>query len=174
MPSGLPVIELDEYGPNSKPKSIWQSISNVSETALHDFVDVMVPLIIGALLAAGIQQALDKPTIERFSKDQSALAILLLMGVGFLVTLCSETDAFVIANYSLRPSAKLAFLVFGPMLDLKLFFMYTRVFRPRLMWTIIGCVAVQVFFYCLITHLIWENYAPQIPYLWPSKAVGGK
>ena len=38
---------------------------------------------------------------------------------------------------TLPPAAKLAFLVLGPMLDLKLYLMYTRVFRPRLIWTII-------------------------------------
>ena len=49
----------------------------------------------------------------------------------------------------------------GPMIDLKLFFMYTRVFRPRLMWTIIGSVCVQVFLYCYLTHVIWNAYGPQ-------------
>ena len=51
---------------------------------------------------------------------------------------------------------KLAFLVLGPMLDLKLYMMYTRVFRPRLIWTIILCVVVQVFLYTLIVHYLGE------------------
>lgn len=164
MPSGLPVIELDEYGEHAKPRSIRQAVVNISESALHDFVDVMVPLIIGALLAAVIRVVLDQETIELYSRNSPVLAIGFLMLIGFLITLCSETDAFVIANFSLRPAAKLAFLTFGPMFDLKLFFMYTRVFRPRLMWTIILCITVQVFFWCYLTHLLWEKYAPQF---WP-------
>jgi uncharacterized membrane protein YraQ (UPF0718 family) len=161
LPSGLPVIELDEYGEHAPPKSLSRYLANISETALHDFVDVMVPLIIGALLAAGVQMVLDRNQIEALSANSPLVAIALLMLVGFLITLCSETDAFVIASFSLRPAAKLAFLVFGPMLDLKLFFMYTRVFRPRLMWTIIVSVALQVFVYCYIVHLLWENFAPR-------------
>jgi hypothetical protein len=40
--------------------------------------------------------------------------------------------------------------------------MYTRVFRPRLIWTVISCVVIQVFIYSLITHAVWENYHEQI------------
>ncbi len=188
LPSGLPIIELDEYGPHARPRSIFQSISNISESALHDFVDVMVPLIIGALIASAVRYPqilspflpssanawlaywLDPRQIEAVSNQRPAVAILIMILVGFLITLCSETDAFVIANFSLRPAAKLAFLVFGPMLDLKLFFMYTRVFRPRLMWTIIGCIVLQVFVYSLIVHYAWEGLAPHMSG-WPPAVV---
>jgi uncharacterized membrane protein YraQ (UPF0718 family) len=160
LPTGLPVIETDEYGEHERPRSLFQRVSNISETALHDFVDVLVPLIIGALLAAGVKGYLSKEQIESVSAGQPLLAIGLMMLVGFLITLCSETDAFVIAPFTLKPAAKLAFLVLGPMFDLKLFFMYTRVFRPRLMWTIILSISVQIFIYCYLTHLVWESYGP--------------
>jgi uncharacterized membrane protein YraQ (UPF0718 family) len=189
LPSGLPVIELDEYGPHARPRSLFQRLSNISESALHDFVDVMVPLIIGALIAAVVRYPqvlspflptaanewlaywLDPKQIEAVSNQRPAVAILIMIFVGFLITLCSETDAFVIANFSLRPAAKLAFLVFGPMFDLKLFFMYTRVFRPRLMWTIVGCIVLQVFLYSLAVHYLWENYAHLLPG-WPPLPAG--
>ncbi len=70
-----------------------------------------------------------------------------MMMLAILLCLCSEADAFVAASFiTLRPSAKLAFLVLGPMLDLKLYMMYTRVFRPRLIYTIFLSVIVQVLF----------------------------
>ena len=43
---------------------------------------------------------------------------------------------------SVPSAARLAFLVLGPMLDFKLYLMYTRVFRPRLIWTIILTVVM--------------------------------
>ena len=92
-----------------------------------------------------------------------------MMGLAVLLCLCSEADAFVAASFiTLRPSAKLAFLVLGPMLDLKLYMMYTRVFRQRLIWTIICCVVIQVLVYSLIFHLVWENYGPQIVSWYPN------
>lgn len=86
------------------------------------------------------------------------VAILLMMGVAVVFCLCSEADAFVAANFPVMwpGAAKLAFLVFGPMMDIKLYLMYTRIFRPRLIWTIILSVALQVIVYCLITHYVSE------------------
>jgi uncharacterized membrane protein YraQ (UPF0718 family) len=47
---------------------------------------------------------------------------------------------------------KLAFLVLGPMLDLKLLLMFTRVFRPRLIGLIVLCTVVQVGVYTMLVH----------------------
>ncbi len=159
MPSGLPVVDNDE----PQPTSIWKSVTNVAETALHDFVDITAYLILGALFAATIKMYLSNEWIAEQSKDYAVLAILIMMGLAIVITLCSEADAFVAANFiTLRPAAKLAFIVLGPMLDFKLIFMYRRVFRPRMMYTIIGAVLIQVFLYCLLTHVVWENS----PWIW--------
>ena len=86
-----------------------------------------------------------------------------MMGLAIALCLCSEADAFVAASFvTLRPSAKIAFLVLGPMIDFKLYFMYTRIFRPRLILTIYGAVLVQVFLYSVATHYWWEKYAPNL------------
>lgn len=91
-------------------------------------------------------------------ENNVVVAILIMMVVAVLFCLCSEADAFVAANFQMSwPAAsKLAFLVLGPMMDIKLYLMYTRIFRPRLIWTIIASVAVQVLTYCLIVHYVSE------------------
>jgi uncharacterized membrane protein YraQ (UPF0718 family) len=157
--SSLPLIENDDNG--SAP-SLWQRLANISETALHDFTDVIVLLIMGTLFAAAVRSGLTPERIETLSKDQPYLAIAFMIGLAFLITLCSEADAFVAANMNVQPAAQLGFLVFGPMLDLKLFFMYTRVFRPRLMWTIIFSVLIQVFLYACLVNVLWERYLPHL------------
>jgi hypothetical protein len=55
------------------------------------------------------------------------------------------------------------------MMDLKLLFMYTRVFRPRLILTIVVALLVQVFVYSAIVHFIWEAN-PQWTAALPSAA----
>jgi len=89
-------------------------------------------------------------------RDYPSVAILMMMAFAILFCLCSEADAFVAANFQVfwPPASKLAFLVLGPMLDLKLYLMYTRVFRPRLIFTIILSVVVQVFIYTMIVHYV--------------------
>ncbi len=160
-PSQLPLVEDEENG--KRRVSLWQRLSNISETALHDCVDIMVFLILGALLAAGVGTVVQKEQIAEWSANRGILAIVLMMALAVLLCLCSEADAFVAASFStMMPAAKLAFLVLGPMLDLKLLVMYTRVFRPRLIATIVTAVVIQVFVYSLVVHWMWEAWAPRL------------
>jgi hypothetical protein len=49
-----------------------------------------------------------------------------------MLSLCSTSDAFIAASFiSFSFASRLAFLVFGAMFDLKLFFLYQVVFRRR-------------------------------------------
>jgi uncharacterized membrane protein YraQ (UPF0718 family) len=157
----------DEDKPGVK-KPALKRLGNISETALHDFVDIAVFLIIGALLAATSRMFIRNEDIPAFLASLPVAkwlvpiaAILVMMVFAVLVTLCSEADAFVAASFStLPPASKLAFLVLGPMLDLKLIFMYTRVFRPPLIRTIITAVVLQVLVYCVIVHFLWHEFGP--------------
>src|SRR5581483_7726072 len=122
-PSGLPMAEED----NGAKRPLWERVNNISETAMHDFIDITVFLILGALLAATTRLFLTPEDVATISQEHIALAILAMMGLAVILCLCSEADAFVAASFvTLRPSAKLAFLVLGPMLDFKLYAMYTR------------------------------------------------
>jgi uncharacterized protein len=138
-------------------------LGRICDAALHDFIDIMVFLILGAVLASGVRQLLTHQQIEDWSVQAPGLAILIMMFLAILICLCSEADAFIAASFvALRPSAKAAFLVLGPMLDMKLFLMYTRIFKPRLIWTIITSVFLQVWVYSLILHYLLENYGPKL------------
>lgn len=154
--------ELDNGKEEATRRPLLQRINNITETALHDFVDVMVFLILGALLAA-LGRLLLKDELEVLSRSYPVFAIGIMMVLAVVLCICSQADAFVAASFvTLRPASKLAFLVLGPMLDFKLYAMYTRVFRPRLIWTVVSCVVIQVFLYSLAFHAIWENYHTQI------------
>jgi uncharacterized membrane protein YraQ (UPF0718 family) len=136
------------------PRSWRQRLSNISATSLNDFVDIMAFLIIGAALAAGIRFAVHTRDIQA----PAEVVILITMGLAFLVCLCSEADAFIAAAFPATwPAAsKIAFLVLGPMLDIKLVLMYTRVFRPRLILIISIAIIVQVFLLSVALHYGYE------------------
>jgi uncharacterized membrane protein YraQ (UPF0718 family) len=165
-PSQLDLNNDDESA--RSPEPTLKRIGRISETSLHDFIDIMLYLILGALVASFIRVWRSPEEIAQISAGRPYFAIIVMMGLAVVLCLCSEADAFVAASFStMRPAAKLAFLTLGPMLDLKLYAMYTRVFRPRLIWTIFGAVTVQVFIYANIIHYLWEKYAPQLPG-WPT------
>lgn len=142
---------------------IPKRIANIAETALHDFIDIMVFLTLGAVLAALAKQWLSNDVVRDLSTVYPWLTILAMMGLAVLMCLCSEADAFVAASFTtMHPSGKIAFLVLGPMFDLKLLMMFTRVFRRKLIILIIVSVVVQVFVYSLIVHEVWKYL--DIPY----------
>lgn len=144
----------DEEEIRAERRPLAQRLGNISETALHDFIDIMVFLVLGSALAATLRLVL--PSVSGLDNPFLAIGFMMLMAV--MMCLCSEADAFVAANFPVPVAAKLSFLVLGPMLDFKLYLMYTRVFRPRLIWTIITCVVVQVFVYSVIMHFFWQNF----------------
>jgi uncharacterized membrane protein YraQ (UPF0718 family) len=151
---GLDVLEPDKI---AEKKSVLKRLGNISETALHDFVDITVFLILGATLAALTKMFVSPDDLTRLSQDQPFLAIPAMMVLAVLMCLCSEADAFVAASFTeMSVSSKLAFLVLGPMFDLKLLMMFTRVFRPRLIAVIVGCTVTQVLLYTMIVHPLYN------------------
>jgi len=151
----------DDEELSEQRRPVWKRLSNISETALSDFIDITAFLVLGALLAATVRLFLGQQTIADMAGQHIVLSILLMMALAILLCLCSEADAFFAASFStLPPAAKLAFLVLGPMMDLKLYMLYTRVFRTRLIWTIFGAVMVQTFVWSLVVHYIWQMYKP--------------
>jgi uncharacterized protein len=156
---GTPVHPSIDRAGESRP--LFQRIANISETALHDFIDIMVFLTLGACLAALAKGYLTPDMVQSLSEGYPGLTILGMMLMAVVMCLCSEADAFVAASFTtLHPSGKLAFLVLGPMFDLKLLLMFTRVFRRRLIVTIVVCVTVQVFVYTLAVHYLWPTIYP--------------
>jgi uncharacterized membrane protein YraQ (UPF0718 family) len=174
-PLAIPHPEKDEPDAAARPRpTLRQRLGNISATALHDFADITVFLIIGALLAAGVRQVLTQDQIGTLSDQYPVVAILAMMGLAIVLCLCSEADAFVAASFTtLAPSAKLAFLVLGPMFDIKLYLLYTRVFRRRLIWTIIPCTVVQVFVWCVLVHYLWAGGWLDGVLTWLQNLVGG-
>lgn len=96
-----------------------------------DFLDVALYLVIGALLTSIFNTSVPRATLEPFAANPWS-STFGMMGLAFALALCSTSDAFVAATFTTFPfSAKLAFLTLGPMLDVKLLFLYRLLFRPR-------------------------------------------
>ncbi|MGH2695668.1 MAG: permease [Actinomycetota bacterium] len=93
-----------------------------------DFMMMAKFLVIGAAVAATIQTFLPSSLIEPVA-GIPVLSMLALMGLAAALSLCSQSDAFVAASLvQFGPASQLAFLVFGPMVDAKLLFLYRGTF----------------------------------------------
>ena len=101
------------------------------DASVRDFLDVMVYFILGVAVASLFGTAVNQSLLLPLALDDR-LAIPSMMGLAGILSLCSSSDAFIAATFVSFPAvAKLAFLVFGPMMDLKLLFIYSAVFTRR-------------------------------------------
>ncbi|MFD8232348.1 permease [Streptomyces sp. NPDC059696] len=86
----------------------------------HDFLHAGGFLVLGAMAAATFNVAVPRSVLETFS-GSVWLSVVFLAGLAILLSVCSEADAFVAASLTgFSPLARLAFMVVGPMVDLKL------------------------------------------------------
>ncbi|MFF7602659.1 permease [Streptomyces mirabilis] len=86
----------------------------------HDFLHAGGFLVLGAAAAATFNIAVPRSVLDVFT-GSGWLSVLLLAVLAVVLCVCSEADAFVAASLSgFSPMARLAFMVVGPMVDLKL------------------------------------------------------
>jgi len=100
-------------------------------TALHDFLSAGGFLIVGAAAAATLQTVVPRHVIDAFAAS-GWWSVLALACLAFLLALCSEADAFIAASLKqFSPTAQLAFMVVGPMVDVKLVALQAGTFGRR-------------------------------------------
>lgn len=103
----------------------WQAYV---ESARADFLPNGGFLVVGALAAATLNVLVPQQVLRTIAENP-VLAIVGLALLAVILSLCSEADAFVAASLTqFSLTARLVFLVVGPMVDLKLFAMQAGAF----------------------------------------------
>ncbi|GGK92234.1 permease [Sphaerisporangium melleum] len=86
----------------------------------HDFLHAGGFLVVGGLTAATLNVVVPRSWLAAVA-DNPWLSVLVLAALAVVLSICSEADAFVAASLTgFSPTARLAFMVVGPMVDLKL------------------------------------------------------
>jgi uncharacterized membrane protein YraQ (UPF0718 family) len=145
---------LSEVSTSTGVRSVqtWQlRVGNVLRVTVSDFLDVMVFFVLGVTISALFSTSVNQELIMPLALNDW-VATFSLMGFAAILSLCSTSDAFIAATLIAFPAvAKLAFLVFGPMFDLKLLFIYSAVFRKRFvvglgvgLFILIGLICVRL------------------------------
>ncbi len=102
------------------------------DNTLQELRELGAVLILGSAIVAVIQVAVPREVITDLARG-TILPILVMLAMAVIVSVCSTVDAFFALSFSsiFPSSALLAFLVFGPMVDLKGIGLMLSVFRPR-------------------------------------------
>jgi uncharacterized membrane protein YraQ (UPF0718 family) len=126
----------------TRGETFWNSVR-------HDVMHAGGFLVLGAMAAATLKAVAPQSWL-RTAAENPVFSVLALAVLAVVLSICSEADAFVAASLTqFSLTARLAFLVVGPMIDLKLFAMqagtFGRAFAVRFApATFVLAVAVSV------------------------------
>ncbi|MFN2746552.1 MULTISPECIES: permease [Bacillus] len=145
---GTQLLEGDPHGHHhhghARP-SFWKKLGGTLRHAVDEFFSVGKYLIIGAFVAAAMQTYIKTSTLLAIGQNDVSSS-LVMMGLSFVLSLCSEVDAFIASSFSSTFSlgSLIAFLVFGAMVDIKNLLMMLGIFRKRFVFVLIAYIAVIV------------------------------
>lgn len=126
-------------------QSFLQKLGGTLRHAVDEFFSVGKYLIIGAFVAAAMQTYIKTSTLLAIGQNDVSSS-LVMMGLSFVLSLCSEVDAFIASSFSSTFSlgSLIAFLVFGAMVDIKNLLMMLGIFKKRFVFVLIAYIAVIV------------------------------
>jgi uncharacterized membrane protein YraQ (UPF0718 family) len=111
---------------------VREGLHRVAVIASDEFFEMGRYLILGGLLAALLQTLLPQAALLRLGRGP-VLSVMLLIALAVLLSVCSTVDAFIALTFAgtFTTGSILAFLVFGPMIDIKSTLMLLSLFRKR-------------------------------------------
>ncbi|MFM9046111.1 MAG: permease [Cyanobium sp.] len=116
------------------------SIAELMRHGSQEFLSLALVLVAGCAIAALVQTLVPRQWFLALG-GLPTLSILALMLFALVVSVCSSVDAFLALGFAAQvtPGALLAFLLLGPVIDLKLVGLLGQIFRPRsLLLTLLG------------------------------------
>ncbi|MFL5737704.1 MAG: permease [Actinomycetota bacterium] len=120
-----------------------------------DFLFMGRFLLFGATISAAVQTFVPQSIVNGVA-NTPIFSLLAMMGLAFFLSLCSESDAFVAASFvQFGTASQLAFLVFGPMMDMKLGALYVGTYNRGFFRMVLITVTAVTLVGTLWIQVIW-------------------
>jgi uncharacterized protein len=138
---------------NAIPVSRVGRVQAFSAAVIQEFAEMGVLLVLGAGVAALTQALVPRSTLLALGQGP-VLSVLAMMALAVVLSVCSTVDAFVALAYAgtVTDGALVAFLVFGPMIDIKSLLLMLTVFRARAVLLVSTLVTEAVFLVGLLLN----------------------
>ena len=130
--------------------SLRGKIKNLVLNASNEFLNISIYFIFGALLSSIFVVFLQDSLINDMTSGK-VVGIGIMMLLGFLLSLCSEADAFVAKGFmdNFGVPGVIAFLILGPMMDLKNLILSFGFFKKSFVLQLLLIICIVVFGICL-------------------------
>jgi uncharacterized membrane protein YraQ (UPF0718 family) len=139
----------------TKPnKPFREKLRLILDNTVQELRELGGVLVLGSAIAAAIQVAVPREAILSLGQGP-VMSILAMMLLGTIVSICSTVDSFFALAFAsaFTSGSLLAFLVLGPMIDLKAIGLMLSVFKARAIFYIFGLVAQLTFLLTLFVNL---------------------
>lgn len=146
-----------DHSKREKPGMVKALLSHTSA----ELQSVGMYLIVGAIIAASMQMLVPTEVLTGIGGGR-VLSIIVMMLLAFVLSLCSEADAFIASTFLLRFSGAsvLAFLLTGPMIDIKNTLMMLGSFKKKFVAILILTILLVCFMLALAaSFLMGGRYA---------------
>ena len=132
-------------------KDSGSKIISIFKHTSIDFYEVVKYLMFGALIASIIQIALPRSILTIFNNNQ-VLSIITLIVFAYLISLCSTSDSFVGKSLlsSFSQGSVLAYLLLGPMIDIKNTIVLFGNYKKSYVITLISLIFIIIFAFSLM------------------------
>lgn len=118
--------------PLSGAAGLEQRLTRSLNLAGDDFLEMARFLVVGSLLAAAMQTVVPQSALLSVGQGP-VVSVLVMQALAFILSVCSTVDAFLALAFAgtFTTGSVLAFLVFGPMVDIKSSLMFLSIFPRR-------------------------------------------
>lgn len=134
METNLPLDIADHVSihHSSTPIPISAKLRSTFNVAVDEFFEMGRFLIIGCILAAAMQTLVSQDVLAGLGQGPIT-SVLTMQALAFLLSVCSTVDAFIALAFTgvFTTASILAFLTFGPMVDIKTTVMFMGIFKRR-------------------------------------------
>lgn len=132
-------------------KGLKNNILSILKHTAYDMFDVVKFLMFGALLASSVQVLLPRNLLYTFNSN-NVLSIIILMLFAYFISLCSTSDSFVGKSLlsSFTQSSIIAYLILGPMVDIKNTFVLLGNYKKSFVISLISFIFIIVFIFSLM------------------------
>ena len=122
--------------------------NRTTEIFVRETSVIMPALLIGSFVAALIQVFVPRSVLLALGSNP-VWSVLALMGLAFIVAVCSNVDAFFILSFgsTFMPGGIVAFLTFGAMVDVKMLALMRTTFTTRTLvqiTTVVGLMSAAI------------------------------
>lgn len=116
---------------------------------------VMPALVIGSALAGAVQVLIPRETLVAIGSNP-ALSIVAMIALAMVVSICSNVDSFFALSFAstFTPGAIVAFLLVGPLVDVKMLALMRTTFTTRTLAGIVVVVILSSFVIGTVVNLL--------------------